>query len=98
MRTNRLGLGDLVSAGPRTVGVYTGTLLTVFVAQALVAATCMLAVATVLAQAFAHLPLWDDAVDGDLAALVWCLRYARANALACGGIVFGALLVWQLAS
>jgi hypothetical protein len=94
----RLGLGDLISAGPRAVSRYTGTLLAVFVAQSIVAATCMIAVAVVLAQAFAHLPLFDEAVDGDLVALIYCLRYGRPSLLATGGVVFGAVALWQLAS
>src|SRR5215468_6365011 len=87
----RLGLGDLIGAGPRAVSRYTGTLLAVFVAQGLVAATCILAAAAVLAQAFAHLPMFDEAVDGDLVALVWCLRYGRGSMVALAGVVFGAI-------
>jgi hypothetical protein len=98
MLTQRLGLRDLVGAGPRAVGRYTGTLLAVFVAQAIVAAACMVGVSFVLAQAFAHLPVFDEAVDGDLVSLAWSLRYARAAFLASGGIVFAAVLLWQLAS
>ncbi|HET7499664.1 MAG TPA: hypothetical protein VFK02_01630 [Kofleriaceae bacterium] len=94
----RLGLGDLISAGPRAVSRYTGTLLAVFVAQSLVAAACMVAVAVVLAQAFSHLPLFDEAVDGDLVALVYCLRHGKPSVVAIGGIVFGAVVLWQLAS
>jgi hypothetical protein len=94
----RLGLGDLISAGPRAVSRYTGTLLAVFVAQSIVAAICIVAVAVVLAQAFWHLPMFDEAVDGDLVALVYCVRYGGPSMLAAGGIVFGAVALWQLAS
>jgi hypothetical protein len=94
----RLGLGDLIAAGPRAVSRYTGTLLTVFVAQSIVAATCMLAVALVLAQAFSHLPMFDEAVDGDLVALVHCVRHGKASMVAIAGIMFGAIVVWQLMS
>ena len=94
----RLGLRDLVSAGPRAVGRYTGTLLAVFVAQVIVATAVMIGAWIVLSQAFAHLPIWDEAVDGDLVALVWCVNYARPSLLACAGIVMAAVLVWQLAS
>ena len=94
----RLGLRDLVAIAPRAVSRYTGTLLAVFVVQSLVAAACMVAIAFVLAQAFAHLPIFDEAVDGDLVALIACLRWARPSFAAIGGIVFGALLLWQLAS
>jgi len=94
----RLGLGDLIGAGPRAVSRYTGTLLTVFVTQSIIAAGCMIAVALVLAQAFSHLPMFDEAVDGDLVALVYCLRYGKPSLVATGGIVFGAIVLWQLAS
>jgi len=94
----RLGLGELIRAGGRAVSKYTGTVLAVFVVQSLVALAAMLAIAVVLAQAFAHLPMFDDAVDGDLIALIYCVRYGRPSFLAIGGIVFGAILLWQLAS
>jgi hypothetical protein len=94
----RLSLGDLVAAGPRAVSRYTGTLLAVFVAQSIVAATCMVAVALVLAQAFSHLPMFDEAVDGDLVALIHTVRHGRPSMVAIAGIVFGAVVVWQLAS
>jgi hypothetical protein len=58
----------------------------------------MLAIAVVLAKAFSHLPMFDDAVDGDLVAMVECFRYGRASFAAVGGIIFGAILLWQLAS
>ena len=93
-----LGLGELLGAGVRGVSRYTGTVLAVFVVQSLVAAACMLAVAVVLAQAFAHLPIFDEAVDGSLAALVWCLRFGRPSFIAIGGMLFGAVLLWELAS
>jgi hypothetical protein len=94
----RLTLGDLVGSGSRALTRYTGTLLTVFVVQSLVVIATMLACATVLAQAFAHRPMWDDAVDGDLVSLATCIRFGRANMLACTGIALGAMLLWQLAS
>src|SRR5262249_28437110 len=93
-----IGLGDLIAAGPRAVSRYTGTLLAVFVAQGIVAATCIVAVALVLAQAFAHLPLFDEAVDGDLVALIYCMGHGRSSMIAAVGIVFGAVVLWQLAS
>ncbi len=95
---NRIGLGELLAIGVRSVSRYTGTVLAVFVVQSLVAAACMVAVATVLAQTFSHLPIFDEAVDGDLVAQIWCLRHARPSLFAIGGLVFGAILLWQLAS
>jgi hypothetical protein len=94
----RMGLGDLIGAGPRAVSRYTGTLFAVFVAQTLSAATCMIAVALVFAQAFSHLPMFDEAVDGDLVALIYCVRHGKPSLVATGGIVFGAVALWQLAS
>jgi len=94
----RLGLGDLFAAGPRAISRYTGTLLAVFVAQSIIAATCMIGVAVVLAQAFAHLPMFDEAVDGDLVALIYCVRYGKPSLVATGGIVWSAVVLWQLAS
>jgi hypothetical protein len=94
----RLALGDLVSAGPRAVGRYTGTLLSVFVVQTLVTLGCMLAVAFALARAFSHMPMFDEAVDGDLVSLVFCLRYGKASIEASAAIGLGAVLLWALVS
>jgi hypothetical protein len=94
----RLGLGDLLGAGTRAVSRYTGTVLTVFVVQSIVATACMLAVALVLAPEFSHLPMFDEAVDGSLVATVWCVRYGRPSFAAIGCIVLGAVLFWELAS
>jgi hypothetical protein len=94
----RLGLTDLLGVGPRAISRYTGTLLAVFVAQSIISVACMFGVALVLAQAFAHLPLFDEAVDGDPVALIYCVRHGSASIVAIAGIVFGAVLVWQLAS
>ena len=66
MAGTRLGIGDLVSAGARGVSRYTGTFLSVFVVQAVVAAGCMLAIAVVLAQAFGHLPMFVDLFSSHL--------------------------------
>lgn len=94
----RTGLGELLGAGTRAVSKYTGTVLAVFVVQSLVAAAVMLSVALVFAQTFSHLPMFDEAVDGSFVAAVWCVRYGRASFLAIGGLLFGAVLLWQLAS
>jgi hypothetical protein len=92
----RLRLGDLVRVAPRALSRYTGTLLTVFVVQSLLAAACMLAIAMQLAQVFAHLPIFDEAVDGDLVSLIACLRFAKPSMLAIFAIVIGTLFVWEL--
>ncbi|MDQ3340690.1 MAG: hypothetical protein M4D80_36490 [Myxococcota bacterium] len=95
---SRLRLGELFSAGLRALSKYTGTVLAVFLVQSIVAAACMFAVAFVLAQEFANLPMFDDAVDGDLVAMIWCLRSAASSFLAIGGIVLLGVLFWQLAT
>jgi hypothetical protein len=94
----RLSFAELVGAGARAIARYTGTLFAVFLVQALLAAACMLGVAFVLAQAYANLPLFDDAVDGDLAALVRILLAGGATNHAVLGVVFGALFVWLVVS
>ncbi|MDB4963671.1 MAG: hypothetical protein JWP01_3670 [Myxococcales bacterium] len=92
------GLGEMLGAGVRALKRYTGTLFAVFVVQSLIAGACLVAVAVVLAQAFSHLPIFDEAVDGDLVAMIWILRHGGTTFLAVGGIVFGTILLWQLAS
>ena len=94
----RLGLAQMIGAGPRALARYTGTLLAVFVVQTIVATACLLAVFAVLAGVFAHHPLWNEAVDGDLVALIACVLAAKSSLFACGGIVLGATLLWQLSS
>jgi len=94
----RLRLGELFGVIPRVLGRYTGTLLAVFVVQTVVALGCMLAVALVLSNAFAKLPMFDEAVDGDPVALMYCLRGGKEAIVASVGVLFGAVLVWQLVS
>ena len=94
----RITLGDLIGSGSRAITRYTGTLLAVFVVQSLVTMAVMFGCAVVLAQAFAHLPVFDEAVDGDLVSLALCVRFAKAHLLACSGIVLSAVLLWQLAT
>ena len=94
----KLTLGDLFGSGTRAIKRYTGTLLTMFVVQTIVALAVMLGTAIVLAQVFAHHPVFDDAVDGDLVSLALCIRFARTNLLAVVAIAFAALLLWQLAT
>jgi hypothetical protein len=42
--------------------------------------------------------MFDEAVDGDLVALVYCVRYGKQTIIAVAGIAFGAAMLWQLAS
>ncbi len=94
----RLGFGDMVGAGSRAVGRYTGTLFAVFLAQTVIAFVCLLAIALALANAFGHMPMWDDAVDGDLLALIFCLRYGEPTFSAVAFIALGALFLWVVMS
>jgi hypothetical protein len=64
----------------------------------LIAGACILAVSVLLAQSFSHLPMFDEAVDGDLVALIASIRYSEASFLAIGGVVFGTLVLWELAT
>jgi hypothetical protein len=80
------------------VSRYTGTLLAVFVAQSLVAAGAIVASSLVLANTFAHLPIFDEAVDGDAIAILYALRHGKDSLVGIVGITFGAIVLWQLAS
>jgi len=91
-------LREMLGAGVHGVSRYTGTLLAVHAVMMLVTGAIILAVAVLLSQMFAHLPYWDEAVDGDLVAIIECVRYGRTAFVAIVGIAFGALLLWQLAS
>src|SRR3954469_11921628 len=95
---SRLGFADLFRGAPRAMGRYTGTLLAVFIVQTIIMVACIAAIAAILTLEFGALPLWDDAVDGDLVALLWCLRHGQASFVAIGGVVLGAVMLWQLAS
>lgn len=94
----RASLGELLRGGLRALSRYTGTVLAVFVVQSIVAIGCMLGMTVALAQELAHLPMFDDAVDGDLVALIWTIRSADSALLAVGAIALGALVFWQLAT
>ncbi|HEX8113817.1 MAG TPA: hypothetical protein VF516_39065, partial [Kofleriaceae bacterium] len=52
----------------------------------------------VLAHTFSHLPMFDEAVDGDLVALIYSVRHGKDSMVAIAGIVFGAVVLWQLAA
>lgn len=93
-----LRLRDLLAAGPRTVSRYTGTVLAVHAVLMVVTGAAIAAIAVALANAFGHLPMWDDAVDGDVVAMIECIRYASTTFWAIGGIAFGALVLWQVAT
>jgi hypothetical protein len=94
----RLSFGEMLGAGSRAVGRYTGTLFAVFLAQTIIAVVCMLAIWLALVDAFAQLPMWDEAVDGDLVSLVFCLRHGEPTFGAISGIALAALFLWQVVS
>jgi hypothetical protein len=89
---------ELVAAGGRGLARYTGTLLAVFVIESLLAAAIMLGAFFVLSNAFAKLPMFDEGVDGDPVALIYCIRHSPAALEATIGVVVGGLFVWQLVS
>jgi hypothetical protein len=96
--TMNLGLGDLIRAGGRAVSRYTGMVLALFVAQGLVAGVAIMTIAQILATELARRPIFDDAVDGDLVALIEVLGDAPHLIWAAGWTVFGVVLVWMVAS
>ncbi len=91
-------LADLVAAGWRGCARYTGTLLSVFVTQSLVALICLITVAQVLASVFSHRPLFDEGVRGDLIALVWATRHGASALIASVWLVIGVALMWSMSS
>lgn len=94
----RIGPRALARAGWRAVADYTGTLLALFVAQAIVAFGAGVVIAQLLAARFADRPRFDDGVDGDLLALIEALRDAGGTVLAVGWVGAGAVLLWAIAS
>jgi hypothetical protein len=97
-RREPVSLGEMVRAGGRTVSTYTGTVLGVFVVQTLVAAAAGIAIMQVLAAVFAQRPRFDEAVSGDLVALIECVRHAAVAFKASFWIGMGAVLFWVIAS
>ncbi|HTL38957.1 MAG TPA: hypothetical protein VL326_37755 [Kofleriaceae bacterium] len=95
---HRVSLREMLAVGPRATWRYTGTLLSVFVVQAIITLACIVAITMILTAEFGSLPLWDEAVDGDVVALLWCLKHGEASFVAIGGVVLGALVVWQIAT
>lgn len=98
-KTNtKLRMGDVVAAGWRGGARYTGTMLSVFVTQSIVALICLLMLAQVLASVFSHRPLFDEGVRGDLIALVWATRHGASALLASIWLVLGVALMWSIVS
>ena len=89
-----IGLGAMVGAGARAVSEFTGMVLGLFAVQAMIAIGAGLVIAQLLATQFATRPLFDDAVDGDLVALIEVLRNAPELVAASQWIAMGAVLLW----
>jgi hypothetical protein len=91
-------LRALLAAGGEALARYTGTLFALFVVQLVLAMAAVFAMARVLAAAFAHLPYFDRAVDGDLSGWVYLLRNHREVMAATGWLGGGAVLLWMVMS
>src|SRR5262249_50356267 len=94
MNRDRIGLGTMVRAGARTASHYTGTVLGVFVVQALLAGAAGFAIMQVLASEFAKAPRFDEAVAGDLTALFECVKHAPSAFRASFWIGASAVFLW----
>jgi hypothetical protein len=89
-----LRLGGMVRAGARDLSEYTGMVLALFLVQVVVTWGAWLVVAQILIAAFAHRPIFDDAVDGDLVAWLEVLRDHGAVFQAIGMLGVGAVVAW----
>lgn len=89
-------LGTLVRAGLRGVSEYTGMVLGVFVVQLIAAWGAGLVMLQILAAAFADRPIFDDAVDGDLVALLTVVREAPQVWAAVRWVMLGAVAMWMV--
>lgn len=90
------GLGVMVRGGLRAVSQYTGLVLALFVVHVLVAWGAGIVIMRILAEAFADKPLFDEAVDGDLLALLEVVRDSGAVIGAVSWVAVGAVVAWIL--
>jgi hypothetical protein len=97
-RRERIGLGAMIRAGGRTASHYTGTVLGVFVLQVLLASAAGFGIMQVLASEFAKRPRFDEAVSGDLTALIECMRHAPSAFRASFWIAAAVVLLWIILS
>jgi hypothetical protein len=93
-----LGLGAMIAAGGRAVSEFTGMVLGLFAVQAMLALGSGLVVAQLLASQFATRPMFDAAVDGDLASLIEVLRGEPALMSASQWLSLAAVLLWMVLS
>ncbi len=92
------GLTVMLRGGVRAVSQYTGMLLALFVVHVVIAWSAGVIIMRVLAEAFADKPLFDEAVDGELVALLEALRDSDAVIGAVGWIAIGAVVTWTIVS
>ncbi len=98
MSEGKLSMREMLAAGREAITRYTGTLFALFVVQLILAMAAVFAMARVFAAAFAQLPYFDRAVDGDLAGWIYIARNQREVLAAAGWIGGGAVLLWVLIS
>jgi hypothetical protein len=70
----------------------------VSVVQSLIAGVAIVTVAQIFAAELAQRPLLDDAVDGDLAAVLEIVRWAPEIVAASFWVVFGVVVLWMVVS
>ncbi len=93
-----VGLRAMIRTGGRALATYTGTLLGVFAVQVVLSGIVWFSFTQVLASEFAHRPVFDDAVGGDLVAMIECLRHAPQAVRAMLWIGLGAVFLWIVMS
>jgi hypothetical protein len=93
-----VGLPQMLRGGLRAITDYTGTFLGLFLVQMLVAFGAGFTIAQILADQYAHRPLFDEGVAGDLLALLEALRHAPATVQAISWIAAGTILLWVMLS
>jgi hypothetical protein len=92
------GLAALIRGGVRAVSQYTGMLLALFIVHLLVAWGAGVIIVQILSEAFADRPLFDEAVDGDLIALIEILANSKAIVTSITWVAIGAILAWTIIS
>jgi hypothetical protein len=94
----RVGLRQMLRAGVRAVSEYTGTFFGLFLVQLILAAGAGFVIWRILWGAFAHQPLFDEGIDGDMVSLIEALRHADTLIGAVSWIALGAIMLWIFVS
>jgi hypothetical protein len=94
-------LGQLITGGARAVTRYKGLFITLYLVQLVIAGLVAWTASKVLATVFAHSPVFDQAVAGDLASLIFVITdqlyvFASILFLALGAVLGYAILSWYL--